>query len=275
MERAVTDADLARVLAELRRCASAGGRRELDSFGVEGTRLVQRALRAGATLRGVVCSEGYSGAADPRVRALLEELRARPETRPRVAPDEVLRELTGDRTYGQILARVARPPEPRLEACLARQAGARRPALVCVLDADDPGNLGALVRTALASGARAMVALGSSDPWHPKAVRTSMGAIFKLPILRRADAQGFLTELGVTGCRSLGAVSSGGESLPGSEPGDGPVALFLGSEAFGLPDALAERLDGRLTIPMSSAVDSLSINAAAAVCLYELLGRRP
>jgi TrmH family RNA methyltransferase len=265
--------NLERTLAELGRCASAGGRRELGAFSVEGTRLVERALRAGAELRAVVAGASFGTGADARERSLLEKLRARPESTPLVAPDALLRELTGGRSYGQLLALVTCPPEPSLEQCLAPDPGAGRPALLCVLDADDPGNVGALVRTALACGARALVALGSSEPYHPKAVRTSMGAIFKLPILRRAQAPPLLAELSAAGCRSLGAVSSGGQELSRAQPGQNPVALFLGSEAHGLPEDITKSLDQALTIPMSSTVDSLSINAAAAVCLYELLRR--
>jgi len=76
--------------------------------------------------------------------------------------------------------------------------------------------------------------------------------------------------LGRLGVGTVAAVASGGTPLPELFPQEGPLAVFVGSEAFGLsPDAVA-RIDQRVTVPMSDAVDSFSVNAAAAIVLYEL-----
>lgn len=261
---------LARRLAELERVASAGGREELDALSLEGTRLVERALRAGAEVLAVVCGEGYATSREPRVRDLLGALG---EVERHVVPDAELRARTGGRSYGDVLALVRRPVQPALDELVGVRRAGFRPTLLVVHDADDPGNVGALVRTALATGALGVVATGLSDPHHPKAVRTSMGSLFRLPVLRRADPASLAEELRTLGVRSVGALSRGGlapEALPG---GDAPSALWLGSEAHGLPEELAARLDLGATIPMPAGVDSLSINAAAAILLHELAAR--
>ena len=137
------------------------------------------------------------------------------------------------------------------------------------VDVEDPGNVGALTRTALASGAVALAAIGVSDPYHPRAVRTSRGSLFKLPIVRYTSAEPLLDELAKLSVRTFGAVSSGGVAPFEDPPDADPLAIFLGNEAFGLPARIRDRMDRLLTIPMRPGVDSFSVNAVAAILLYE------
>jgi TrmH family RNA methyltransferase len=139
---------------------------------------------------------------------------------------------------------------------------------------EDPGNVGALTRTALASGAAALVGIGISDPYHPRAVRISMGSVFRLPILLYPKLDGFLDDLKRFDCMTVAAVSTDGTPLPGARFGERAVALLMGCEALGLPPATIAAVDARVTVPMVAQVDSLSVNAAAAVMLYEILRRR-
>ncbi|MFT7667962.1 MAG: TrmH family RNA methyltransferase [Planctomycetota bacterium] len=255
----------------MRRCFSAGGREELGYFAIEGTRLLERAVRAQAPLASVLMSTSYANKTSERESELLAALQKSPDLEVLILPDATIQELTGGRTYGDILALVRRSEALPLADCLARDSSTFRPGIVCVVDAEDPGNVGALVRTALVSGSQAFVAVGKTDPYHPKAVRTSMGSLFRLPILHFESPEALLGELSRQDVLSVGAVSQGGVPLGKLEINDQAIALFLGSEAFGLSEALVEGLDACITIPMAKGVDSLSINAAAAVCLYALL----
>ena len=142
--------------------------------------------------------------------------------------------------------------------------------LVACVSFVDPGNVGALVRTAHASGARAMLAVGTTDPFHPKAVRTSMGSVFRVPVLAWGEMNAMLEDLRCARVHTLGAVSEGGKPLPRISTPDGPSAVVLGSEASGLGPQERSALDELVTIPMARDVDSFSVNAAAAMLLYEL-----
>lgn len=260
-----------RCLAELRQCESAGGRAARGGFSLEGLRLLERALRAGAALEYAVVAESLRTAPGPREAALLAELEQRPDVQLVVAPDEALAQHTQGRTFGACLAFVRLPPEPTL----AEVFGEEDAGVVLVsVDAEDPGNVGALVRSAFVAGARAFCAVGVTEPYHPKAVRTSMGSLFRLPILTFRDAAELLAALSGAEVWSVGAVSSGGLAPRELAPPGERTALIVGSEAFGLSEELAAALDARTSIPMRGEVDSYSVNAAAAILLYELIARR-
>jgi len=112
------------------------------------------------------------------------------------------------------------------------------------------------------------VAVGHTDPFHPKAVRTSMGSVCKLPVVRVSS----VSEL--EGWTLIGTVCEDGTELAEMDFSGERVALLMGSEAFGLSAGLQARLDRRVRIPMRSGVDSFSVNAAAAVVLVECLRSR-
>jgi len=263
--------DYSGLLADIRRADTARGRAGLGCFAVEGTRLHERALRAGTPPVAALVSESFQADRTPRVRRLLRDLDGG-GCRIRVAPDPIVAELTAGRSIGAIVGLVPLPASRSLDEILDAVA-AEAPVLLVGLDVDDPGNIGALVRTALASGAAAFVTVGPGDPFHPRAVRTSMGSLLKLPLARYDAIDPLLADLARRGVTTLAAVSSGGRPLPEQPLGEGGVAVVVGSEAFGLPAETLARMDARVTIPMPEGVDSFTVNAAAAIVLYEI-GRR-
>jgi TrmH family RNA methyltransferase len=252
-----------RIINELR---TLGGRQKHAMFSVEGHRLIERALESDAPLRGVAMAKSTYEKPNLREQQIITTLEHKGCTVQVVEDKEIEIYLEG-RTFGALLGIVDLPQAWDLEKLLADRDLDLR--LLIVENAQDPGNIGALMRTAKASHVDAMVLLGGTDPYHPKASRTSMGAIFDLRILRATDDLSLLDQLSETSVQKIGAVIK-----DGIMPCDGKVtnrwALFAGSEAHGLSKPLQERLDLRWTIPMHSAIDSFSLNAATAVLLYEL-----
>lgn len=147
------------------------------------------------------------------------------------------------------------------EAIEAARAG--RWPLVVLDRVQDPGNVGAIARTAAAAGAPALVALpGTADPYGPKAVRASAGNVFRLKVARAEwkDLQGLA---------GYGAASTGGAPLA-ETPIESAGMIVLGSEAHGL-----SRKDLELvTVPLTEGVESLNVAAAAALILFEVRRRR-
>jgi len=260
------------VLADIERAATPRGRAGVGRFAIEGTRLHERALRAGARVETCLATSEFLRDGTKRVRDLVEDLETS-GCRLHLVPDAVLHELTAGRSIGAIVGLVRTPEPPSLVRVVGPSDDVPSTLLVGV-DVEDPGNVGAMVRTALASGAAGFVGVGITDPYHPKAVRVSMGSVFKLPILRFTSVGPLLDDLGRLGAISVGAVSTGGTPLPDLAPGPSPVAVFFGSEASGLADDVRKAMGGLVTVPMREGVDSYSINAAAAIVLYAIGSRR-
>jgi RNA methyltransferase, TrmH family len=128
----------------------------------------------------------------------------------------------------------------------------------------DPGNVGTLIRSADALGP-AFVALsdGSADPTGPKAVRASMGAIFRVPVVAYDDVPG----------RRVALVAHGGSPLKDVDL-SGPTTFVLGAERGGLPEEVLATCDERATIPLAGNSESLNVGTAGAIALYERAHRR-
>jgi RNA methyltransferase, TrmH family len=140
-----------------------------------------------------------------------------------------------------------------------RWAGAPTgPVCVALWGVADPGNVGTVLRSALAFGAASVaIGPGSADPYAPKAVRASMGALFEVPVAR-------VRAVGELPGRKIALVAHGGEPL--SAP-NGDVTLVVGAEREGLPAEIVSACDGTATIPVRS--ESLNAAMAATVALYE------
>ncbi|WP_028060467.1 TrmH family RNA methyltransferase [Candidatus Solirubrobacter pratensis] len=147
-----------------------------------------------------------------------------------------------------------------------RWSNAIGPRCVALWGVNDPGNVGTVIRGALAFGADS-VALGpgSADPFGHKAVRASMGALFSMPVARVRN----VSELPG---RRVALVAREGAPLHELRP-DGDVTLVVGAEREGLPDAVVSACDDVAHIPIAHA-DSLNAAMAATVALYELRARR-
>jgi RNA methyltransferase, TrmH family len=160
-----------------------------------------------------------------------------------------------------------------LAAALAGTAPEPRPRLVIVLaDVRDPGNAGAILRTADAAGAQAVVFAGEAvDPYNGKCVRASAGSLFHLTVARHRDAAGAVAAARSAGLTVLAATGYGDTDLHGFAAAGGlsaPTAWLFGSEAHGLPRELLDAADARVRVPLYGRAESLNLAAAAAVCLY-------
>ena len=169
--------------------------------------------------------------------------------------------LVADETVeADLLARVSTMPHPARVIGIYRRAdlpAGIRDTCLALWRLVDPGNVGALLRTADAFGACVALSDGCADPLSPKALRASAGAIFRVPLVEWNAAPG----------RRIALVAHGGAPLADAELTP-PLTLLLGAEREGLPEELLT--DGsKATIPLPGAAESLNVAAAGAIALYE------
>jgi TrmH family RNA methyltransferase len=182
-------------------------------------------------------------------------------------------ERVADTVTPQPVCAVVAAVDISLEQLLGSRPAADRLLLVCA-DVRDPGNLGSVLRISAASGvAGVVVCAGSVDPYNPKTVRASAGAVFRVPLVKAPDPATTLRELRAGGVRLLGTAAVGGTDYLEADF-DGDVALVLGNEASGLPAGLEAALDGAVTIPMAEGTESLNVAMTAAVLGFEAARRR-
>jgi len=219
-------------LKEIRKLAGRKWRDKLRLFVAEGEDLIAAAARAGWEPEALYAADG-SGLGGvpvaPHVLATVSQLGS------------------GTRALGVYGMRWA--PAPVGPVCLA------------LWGVNDPGNVGTALRSALAFGAGSVVlGPGSADPYGPKAVRASMGALFEVPVAR-------VREVAELPGRRIALVARGGAPLDALEP-HGDVTLVVGAEREGLSDRVVAACDEVAHIPIRS--ESLNAGMAATVALYEL-----
>jgi RNA methyltransferase, TrmH family len=236
--------------------------RVADAMLLDGEHLIEEALVSGVAINVAAFGERLGNGPLP------DRLRHEGVTVVLVT-DAVLSAISPVQTPSGVVG-IARRPAASLEGVFAAT-----PALVAVLqDVQDPGNVGAVVRAAEGCGATGVVCSEhSADPFGWKALRGAMGSTFRLPVAAGRPLDAALALARSRGLRVFATTARGGTSLPECDL-RGPAAVIFGGEGTGLPAALIEAADARLTIPMKAPVESLNVAIAAALVLYEAARQR-
>jgi TrmH family RNA methyltransferase len=232
---------------------------------LDGPHLVREALEAGVPIEIVACSESAPDSEVDRIVRDAGAVKARvvAVTAPVLAAMSPVREPAG-------IVALARCGPVSIDRALARP-----PQLVVIVaTVQDPGNVGAIVRTAEACGATGVITTaGSANPFGWKALRGSMGSALRMPIATHPSALEAVQAAGAAGLRVFATVIRDGTPLPHAAM-SGPSAIVLGGEGSGLDDEVVAAADERLTIPMKAPVDSLNVASAAALIVYEAARQR-
>ncbi len=235
-----------------------------DGLLLDGEHLLDEALRAAVPVEVAAFAERALDRLSP-----LAARAAAAGARVVAVPDHVLAAISPVRQPSGVVA-IARCRVTPLSSILA----APSPLLLLLHEVQDPGNVGAAVRAAEACGATGLVpGDGSADPFGWKALRGAMGSTFRLPIAGRQPLLDAVAAAQAARIRVFATVPRGGTPLASADLRV-PAAVLLGGEGPGLPAALVDRADERLSIPMRAPVDSLNVATAAAVILYESARQR-
>jgi TrmH family RNA methyltransferase len=261
--------------------------REISSASNALLKVFRRALAEGTTRQGWLAVEGPF---------LLEEAL---KAAPRAEVHSVLASCSGAEKFAQLLKRVpentevaqvadrvfrqvAQTQTPQgvaalveLSACDLDPILAHRDILLLVAcGIQDPGNLGSMMRSAQAFAGTALLTLKETvSPFNPKAVRSSTGAIFRLPIFCDLEAQPLFDRLRAASVRIVAADRRSPSPLALADL-TGPLAILIGREATGLPEEISREAHQLLSIPISPGMDSVNAATAASIFLYEAARQR-
>lgn len=256
--RSIRSRDNPRVKALIKLAGSSRERRTTASTLLEGDHLVRAFRESGGTAEMIVASE--SAFAKPEIRELVEGAPARERY---VLADSLIDRISQLVSASGVAAVIHTPPQNPLPAqvrgCLALE------------NIQDPGNLGSILRSAVAANVlHVFLSPGSVFAWAPKVVRAGMGAHFFLSIHE-----------GIALAEPLGSFRGTVVALePRAENSiyaldlTGPIAWMLGNEGAGLSESALRLATHRARIPMPGGTESLNVAAAAAICLFEQVRQR-
>ena len=235
---------------------------------ITGFHAVEEALAAGRALERVLVAKGRHG---ERVEAVVRLAKSR-GVPVRFEDRGQLDRATGTREHQGVAALAAAKPTAELEDLLAAKSD--RGLLVLLDGIEDPHNLGAIVRTALAAGAQGVViperrAAGISDTVE----RASAGALAHLPVARVKNLVRAMEEIKEAGYWLVG-LDERAEKAHTEVDLKGPVGIVLGREGEGLHELTRKRCDFLVSIPTQGPVRSLNVSVAAGVMLFEVVRQR-
>jgi TrmH family RNA methyltransferase len=231
---------------------------------LDGWHLVEEALRANLEIDtvAVVAVKETAGS------AVVAEARARGAEIVQVS-SAVMDALSPVRTPSGVVALVR-----RRSIALTDLLTPAPPLIVIAVDIQDPGNLGAMIRSAEAGGASGVAVLGASaDAWGWKALRASMGSTLRVPVLQGDDTGAVVDALRAAGVQLVATEPRGGTDMHDVDLCKA-VAILIGGEGPGLPEPLRRFADFRISIPMQQPVESLNAAVAAALLVYEARRQR-
>jgi TrmH family RNA methyltransferase len=231
----------------------------------EGLRVLEEVHRAGCAIDAVVFSEQFGSA--PRERILLDTWRSE-GVRAYRCNEKLLESVSSVQTSQGAIALVRVP-----ERSLDKTEPAPNPLIVYACGIQDPGNLGTLIRTAAAAGASLVCTTkGTVSTKNPKAIRSSAGAFFRLPIFEHVEISDFEKYCSLYSIQPYRADAHAG--VPYTEANlQYPCAVLLGNESSGVQDERLARFPA-IRIPMTEGVDSLNVAVAGAVILFEAFRKR-
>ncbi|PHX61145.1 MAG: RNA methyltransferase [Actinobacteria bacterium] len=255
-------------VAAVKRLQTKAGRKDSATFIVEGPQALREAFAHRADIRQVFVTTG----AIARWGEIMQAARAA-DVEVTIVSEGVLEAMAETKSPQGWLATCG------MEIATLDEIMAERPSVLVVLDqVSDPGNVGTIIRTADAAGARAVLLTGESvDPFNGKCVRASAGSIFHLPVVPQVRADHLVAAARQQGAVLVVTAADGERELfewLDSAPVMNPTLWVFGSEAHGVGVDLQEAADVRVRIPIHGSAESLNIASAVAVCLYSDADRR-
>lgn len=232
-----------------------------QAYLIEGFRIVQEALKHPKQLQTIILRASSS----ENVDAQLADLISKDNLHPTILLNERLFSEISDTSNPQGVAAVMSYPVHSIDFSSPKKQ------LILLLDAlQDPGNLGTLIRTADSVKATAIIlSKGCVDVYNPKVIRSTMGSIFRVPILKCAHVTTDILKLRNAGFKIFASTASTQKTLFETQFPTKSV-LMIGNEANGISEELLQLSDTSIKIPMLGSIESLNASVAGSVIMYEI-----
>lgn len=235
---------------------------------IYGIRAVMEALQAGREIDRIYIQKGLSGS----LYRELEELLNREQIRVSYVPSAKLERMS-DGNHQGVVATISPIKYLSLEE-LVESVKEKNPTLLLLDGVTDVRNLGAIIRTAACAGIQGIILPGrGTAPISGDTVKTSAGAVFKVPIVRVAHLKDAVYYLQAEGISVVAATEKASEEIYDADL-KGPIAIIMGSEEKGVHPALLKLADKKLRLPMHGDIASLNVSVACGIFLYEVLRQR-
>lgn len=238
-------------------------RKEQNRIVIEGLREISLAFTSGYVITDLFIAPGLVSATDMRSLVSLAA-----SVNPVEISQDVFNRMAYRRDSGGLIA-LAEPKRLTLKDLVVRD-----PAILLVLETvEKPGNLGALLRTADAADLDAVIICDpQTDIYNPNAIRSSIGCVFTMQVVTESS-ENTLSWMLAKGIRMFGTALSATHHYHESDF-TGPVAIIMGSEAYGLSETWLDGADDLIKIPMKGKIDSMNVSASAAIVIFEALRQR-
>lgn len=237
---------------------------------IYGTHAVKEALDAGKELIKIQVMKGIF---NPALDELLKAARGA-QVPVQTVPKEKFFNLK-DKNHQGVMAFASPITYHSLEQIVPALFEQGETPFILILDSiKDVRNLGAIARTALCAGVHALVVpLTDAAPVNEDAVKTSAGALHKLPVCREKHLKTTLEYLNQSGFSTVACTEKGKDSISQTDL-TGPLAIVMGNEETGISPELLKKCSALAQIPMNMGVSSLNVSVAAGIILYEALMQR-
>ncbi|HEX5000163.1 MAG TPA: RNA methyltransferase [Terriglobia bacterium] len=244
-------------LSDIRRAVHDGSLTPDGLLPVEGTRLIEEAIRSGLEIPEAYCRRGDTVPALPPGCSVYE------------LEESGFRKIQSTETSQGVVALVH---IPRFQLSAITESG--KGPIVVLAELQDPGNVGTILRAAESFDAAGCVALaGTASPYNPKSVRASAGSVFRLPHVWNVDADETIDAFRKRGFRVVATGPAATASIT-TWNWQEPTAVLIGNEGSGVRPETLRRCDAALRIPHNPQVESLNSAVAAALVLYEAYRQR-
>lgn len=245
------------------------GRKEFNEFLVEGKRFVQEALLRNAEIKRIYyCTEATAGLSTIKGHAISQLIHEadRQHINLEEVSDVVMRKMSATEEPQGILAVIEKPTYDWQDIRIENNT------ILLIIDGiQDPGNLGTILRTALAANVTQLILTKTTvDLYNPKVLRSSMGSIFSQVILSDKTPQEVENMCRSNHCTLIVSAMDGASIYQSDIRDDYPLALIIGNEAVGPDGYFMENADKKYAIPMFNNVESLNASMAAGIFLYEI-----